>query len=96
MVFGLSSRSSWALGSRLSNCGAQGQWSQLPCSMRNDPRPGIEPTSPALAGRFLTTGPPGKSFKYFIPHETQYSWEGIRQLLESCVTKEESEDQRDH
>ena len=25
------------------------------------PRPGIEPVSPALAGRFLTTVPPGKS-----------------------------------
>ena len=25
------------------------------------PQPGIEPTSPALEGRFLTTGPPGKS-----------------------------------
>ena len=25
------------------------------------PRPGIEPLSPALAGRSLTTGPPGKS-----------------------------------
>ena len=25
------------------------------------PRPGIQPTSPALAGRFLKTGPPGKS-----------------------------------
>ena len=25
------------------------------------PRPGIEPPSPALEGRFLTTGPPGKS-----------------------------------
>ena len=25
------------------------------------PRPGIEPKSPALEGRFLTTGPPGKS-----------------------------------
>ena len=24
------------------------------------PEPGIEPTSPALVGRFLTTGPPGK------------------------------------
>ena len=27
------------------------------------PWPGIKPTSPALEGRFLTTGPPGKSFK---------------------------------
>ena len=25
------------------------------------PCPGIEPMSPALEGRFLTTGPPGKS-----------------------------------
>ena len=29
--------------------------------MWNLPRPGIEPVSPALAGGFLTTGPPGKS-----------------------------------
>ena len=28
--------------------------------MWNLPRPGIEPMSPALAGRFLTTGPPEK------------------------------------
>ena len=27
----------------------------------NLPRPGIEPMFPALVGRFLTTGPPGKS-----------------------------------
>ena len=26
------------------------------------PGPGIEPMSPALAGEFLTTGPPGKSY----------------------------------
>ena len=25
------------------------------------PQPGIEPTSPALEGEVLTTGPPGKS-----------------------------------
>ena len=28
------------------------------------PRPGIKPVSPALAGGFLTTGPPGKSHIY--------------------------------
>ena len=28
--------------------------------MLNLPGPGIEPVSPALAGGFLTTGPPGK------------------------------------
>ena len=32
-------------------------------------RPGIEPASPALEGRFLTTGPPGKSQdKDFLSH----------------------------
>ena len=30
------------------------------------PRPGIEPLSPALAGGFLTTGPPGRSSGVFI------------------------------
>ena len=28
------------------------------------PGPGIEPLSPPLAGRFLTTGPPEKSLSY--------------------------------
>ena len=30
------------------------------------PRPGLEPVSPALAGRFLTTAPPGKSLISFL------------------------------
>ena len=40
----------------ISSCGA---WASLPCSMWDFPRPGTEPASPALAGGFLTTGPPG-------------------------------------
>ena len=32
------------------------------------PRPGIEPISPALAGGFLTTGPPGKSRPVTLMH----------------------------
>ena len=32
------------------------------------PWPRIEPMSPALQGRFLTTKPPGKSPKYFLIH----------------------------
>ena len=36
-------------------------WSGLPFPSPGDlPDPGIEPTSPALAGGFLTTVPPGK------------------------------------
>ena len=45
----------------LSGCGAQ---ALLPLGMWDLPRPGIAPMSPALAGGFLTTGPPGKSYIY--------------------------------
>ena len=33
--------------------------------MWDPPRPGLEPVSPALAGRFSTTAPPGKPFSFF-------------------------------
>ena len=33
---------------------------------RNLPGPGTEPRSPALSGRFLTTGPPGKSLSLCV------------------------------
>ena len=42
---------------RLSNCGSR---AQLLRGTRDLPRPGLEPVSPALAGRFSTTAPPGK------------------------------------
>ena len=42
---------------RLSSCGS---WAQLLRGMWDLPRPGLEPASPALAGRFSTTAPPGK------------------------------------
>ena len=35
--------------------------------MRDLPRPGLKPMSAALAGRFLTTVPPGKSYLHFKP-----------------------------
>ena len=39
----------------------QEYWSGLPFPSPGDPPdPGIEPTSPALAGGSFTTGPPGK------------------------------------
>ena len=41
---------------RLSNCGSR---AQLLRGMWDLPRPGLEPMSPALAGRFSTTAPPG-------------------------------------
>ena len=42
---------------RLSNCGSR---AQLFRSMCGPPRPGLEPVSPALAGRFSTAMSPGK------------------------------------
>ena len=42
---------------RLSSCGSR---AQLLHGMWDLPRPGREPVSPALAGRFSTTAPPGK------------------------------------
>ena len=44
-----------------SRCSCWGTQVQLPHVMWNLPRPGNEPVSPALAGRFLTTGPPERS-----------------------------------
>ena len=42
---------------RLSNYGSR---AQLLHGIWDPPRPGFEPVSPALAGRFSTTAPPGK------------------------------------
>ena len=42
---------------RLSSCGSR---AQLLHGMWDLPRPGLKPVSPALAGRFSTTVPPGK------------------------------------
>ena len=58
VAHGLSSCGLWALECRLSSCGA---WAYLLRGMWDLPGAGIEPMSPAMAGGFLTTVPPGKS-----------------------------------
>ena len=62
---GFGSCGSRALERRLSSYGSQ---ALLLRGMWDIPRPGLKPMSPALAGRFLTTAPPGKPmvciFKY--------------------------------
>ena len=45
---------------------SRGSRAQLLRGMWDPPRPGIEPVSPALAGRFSTTAPPGKPLKYIL------------------------------
>ena len=48
---------------RLSSCGSR---AELLRGMWDLPRPGLEPVSPALAGRFSTTAPPGKPQVYMF------------------------------
>ena len=48
---------------RLSNCGSR---ACLLHGMWDLPRPGLEPASPALAGRLSTTAPPGKPSSPFL------------------------------
>ena len=48
---------------RLSSCGSRAQSLR---GMWDLPRPGHEPVSPALAGGFPTTAPPGKPQFYFF------------------------------
>ena len=62
---GFSCFRAWTLGR--SSLGSCGFWASLLHDKWNLPRPGITPLSPMLAGRFLTTELPGKSFRNFLP-----------------------------
>ena len=88
---GFSSCSAWAqpwdlqaLELGLSSCGA---WAEFPHGLWDLPRPGVEPVSPALAGGFLSSAPPGKSDslmfipfsgasmeKAILPHSSTLAW----------------------
>ena len=61
----LGARASVVVARRLSSCGSR---AQLLRGMWGLPGPGLEPLSPALAGRFLTTAPPGKSPECVLNH----------------------------
>ena len=66
VAHGLSSFGLRALERRLSSCGAR---ASLLRGMWDLPGPGLEPVFPALAGRFLTTVPPGKSSLLFLNND---------------------------
>ena len=44
-------------------CSSCGTWAQPLHDIWDPPRPGVEPVSPPLQGRVLTTGPPGKRWE---------------------------------
>ena len=56
---------------RLSSCGSR---AQLLRGMWDVPRPGLEPVSPALAGRLSTTAPPGKPDSFHSIRVKSNSW----------------------
>ena len=67
---------------RLSNCGSR---AQLLRGMRDLPRPGLEPVSPALAGRFSTTAPPGKPFHECIFEKYSWTWLSLAQIRSASI-----------
>ena len=62
-AYGLNSCGTWALEHRFNSCGTQ---AKLPCSIWHLSGSGIQPMSPALAGGFFTTKPPGKPQFFFL------------------------------
>ena len=62
---------------RLSNCGSR---AHLLHGMWDPPRPGLEPMSPALAGRFSTTAPPGKPHKHVFKESSHIDVGNIQSI----------------
>ena len=57
-------------------------WSGLPFSLpKVPPDPGIKPTSPALAGGFFTTEPPGKPCSSQVSTDNEAKWTWLVTLL---------------
>ena len=72
---------SQALEYRLSSCGTR---ASLLHSTWDLPRPGLKPRSPAMAGKFLTTAPPGKSLTADLSAETlqaRREWQDIFKVM---------------
>ena len=72
---------------RLSSCGSRAQPLRV---MWDLPRPGLEPVSPALAGRFSTTAPPGKPKNAFFVFTflVFFSLDSILQSLKNMQTSQ--------
>ena len=68
---------------RLSNCGSR---AQLLRGMWDLPRPGLEPVSPALAGRLPTPAPPGKPHIFFLTFFSIMVYYRILNISYLCCT----------
>ena len=73
---------------RLSSCGSRAQWLR---GMWDPPRPGLKPVSPALAGRFSTTAPPGKPLLFFFKSQNrEYSEINHLSLVPANMVQDQS------
>ena len=76
---------------RLSSCGPR---AYLLRGMWDLPRPGLEPVSPALAGRLPTTAPPGKPWRLFKKLKIELPYDPAIPLLgiysEKTIIQKES------
>ena len=70
---------------RLSSCGSR---AQLLRGMWDLPRPGLEPVSPALAGRFSTTAPPGKPLEVAVLMNTCSKPQDVSGSVHCCFCLE--------
>ena len=68
---------------------SRGSRAQLLCGMWDLPRPGLDPMSPALAGRFSTTAPPGKpqAYSLFITSQNPHSGRCSEKINHSLCTQ---------
>ena len=83
----LGARTSVAVACGLSSCGTR---AQLHRGMWNLPGPGLEPLSPALEGRVLTTAPAGEPKTHFRSKETKrLKWKNAKRYSTEIVTKRE-------
>ena len=64
----------WNMSSRARGLSSHGAWAQLLCGMWDLLETEVQPMSPALAGRCITTGLPGKSKEvlYFFLFQERY------------------------
>ena len=67
---------------RLSSCGS---WTQLLPGMWDLPRPGLEPVSLELEGRFSTTAPPGKPEIVFLTRYHRSDAYSFQCIITECA-----------
>ena len=63
---------------------SRGSRAQLLRGMWDLPRPGLEPVSPALAGRFSTTAPPGKPNNFIIIYVLLFWIKLAYSIMKTC------------